>query len=614
MRTLAKLRVLILILLVVAGGHVLEFSEAVIIHPPSILNVSQSPLEPPPYQSVNITALVGSPRPIDEVTLNCFSSTGINESIRMVLVEGNDTYANFLGTIPPKSEGTVVTYKITVVDSLGFRGESDSETFIVKRDLTAPWFAWWYVAPYGRVRDFPMTISDLENLGEQESRTTITDWTPADVIFNITDSGSGVSGANLKFSNSTEANALPSEMIEMRMSWGDRYNGIWIGIVPAMAVGTNVRFWVESHDFNGNARTSEEDDYWVESEGPPAAWVRVSIEDLDLVARNATIKVSVSAHLPYRSPPGPQPLIVTIYGYRPFRYLAGPQPARKYSARIGFCEDHAPSGFGYSCQLTLTVPFDGDPRMYPFDSYLVPVNVTFWYYPGEGLNGLNPSNLRIDQDYDLDLIQTFDSSIVSNQTEVQTYGREILVSTTFRLVRKPSLIDPVMQSVYAVFFVLGSTVWLPLRRKHLASRLGVYVGLFTFVVALLFTATPILERAGIFGASVPVILLMSLPWSIGAFILGALLFSFAEEDLLLSHNHLRARLDTGLSFILPTIAVGAIMYFQQPIGISGGILGIREVFVPTLLGLYYAAVGRFVVETLSLRTRGRMEFSGTQAT
>jgi hypothetical protein len=558
-RTLKKLNVLIIILLLVGVGRSVGVADAIVIRAPRILSVSHSPLEPPPGYPVNVTALVSGPRPIDKVTLDYSSSIGMNGTIGMVFVEGNDTFAFFFATLPANADGTTVNYRVVAFDSSGFHGESDAASFTVRPDRAPPEYDSWYTKPHGFGRDFP-----------------ITEWWETDVIYNITDSGSGVKGVTLKYTNSSDPKASLSMKSEMHLSEGDRYNGIWIGVVPPMKNGTRVRYLAESHDFSGNAVSSTDSEYHVVPQHSPYSTIQVSFEDIDLVTRTATVRIFVGTNLPSRYPP---PLLNSWI---------------ETGIDIEYFQIPRISGFWYQGSLTWRTHFYGETTLYPFDSYWLPVNITIYSW------GLNGSNSPVELYSGYNVTKSFDPSMW-NHTEVLQPGEQLHVSTFFWLNRKASLIDPVMQSIYAVFFVLGSTAWIPLRRRYLASRLGMYVGLFTFVIVLLFTATPILEGAGISGASVPLVLLMSLPWSIGIFMLGTLLFLFLEETGRLWHKRLEEKLDRFLSFVLPTIAVLIVIRFGQLLAITWGVFGIHQASVPILLGLFYAAVGRVVLEVLPTR-------------
>jgi hypothetical protein len=479
----------------------------------------------------------------------------------MVFVEGNDTFALFFATLSANADGTTVNYRVVAFDSSGFHGESDTASFTVRRDRAPPEFNSWYSKPHGLGQDFP-----------------ITEWWETDVIYNITDSGSGVKEVTLRYTNSSDPKAPLSMKSEMQMSEGDRYDGIWVGVVPPMKNGTRIRYLAEAYDFCGNAGNSTDWEYDVISLQSPYSTVQVVLEDIDLFTWDATLHVVFAAYLPSRYPPALiNSWIETGMDVKYFQIPRG-------------------SGFWYQGSLTWKTHFYGETTLYPFDSYSLPVNITTYSW------GLNASNSRVKLYSGYNVTRSFDP-FMWNHTEVLQPGDQLHVSTLFWLNRKPSLIDPIMQSIYAIFFVLGSTAWLPLRRRYLASRLGMYIGLFTFVIVLLFTATPILERAGISGTSVPLVLLMSLPWSIGVFIVGTLLFLFLEETGRLWHERLEERLDRSLSFVLPTIAVLIIIRFGQPLGLTWGVFGIQQVLVPTLLGLFYAAVGRVALEVLPAKVR-----------
>jgi len=487
----------------------------------------------------------------------------------MVYVEGNETLALFFATLPANDEGTVVTYRIVANDSSGFRSESEPTVYSVRPDISPPQFVASYShLPYNQPPNIP-----------------ITNWTQVQVRFNITDSGSGVKRAILRYSNSSDLSPRFLTDVEMDRTDGDRYDGSWVGIIPQMASGTNVTYTALAYDFSGIlGEWFDNASYTVGTPPHPRAIVFITLEGLDLVSKNITLSLQVGAE------------------------FASPYPADRlwcYATRLGESV-HTDftiarnGGFWYQSSFKWTTRLPDTTRLYPFDKYRIGFELELW------MPGLNKSNTEI---YFLPGLVGlgFDNTVITNQTESD--GRTSKVLFEFELTRKPSSIDPIMWAIYALFFMLGSTAWLPVSREHLANRLRIFVGLFTFVVLLLFTVTNILRDLGISEPSVPQVALVSLTCSIVVFAAGSLMFGFLEESghlsLLLERSHVsylrRPFLrDNFFNIAMASIALLIVVRLGSSLGFPFGLLEIPQLQLPVVVGLYYAVVARLFMDVSDL--------------
>jgi hypothetical protein len=217
-------------------------AQSIVIRPPKITNVRNTPLDPPPGYSVNVTASVNSyPRSISQVLLIFSSSLDrLDHTIHMVPVTGNDTTGLYLGTIPSNTSvsGLTVTYFVTASDSSGFEGRCEPRTYVVQPDQTSPTFTGEYSA-------------------EGYLDTPILNSTSVEVLFNVADSGSGVRRVFVLYSNITDPNHNLRATVDLSIAEGDRFDGLWTGLIPPMSNGT-VIYEAKAVDFSGNVGDSSQ--------------------------------------------------------------------------------------------------------------------------------------------------------------------------------------------------------------------------------------------------------------------------------------------------------------------------------------------------------------------
>lgn len=456
-------------------------AESIVIHPPIITKVVNTPQSPPPGFSVNVTASVSSfPRSIAQVRLIFSSSSNpMNRTTEMVLVAGNSTMGLFFGTIPSNTNvnGVTVTYVVVATDSSGFEGVSEPTTYVVQPDHTSP--------------AFTEEHTPVSYLG-----TTILNFTEVEVSFNATDSGSGVRRVFVLYSNSTDPNHNLTEEIDLNLAEGDRFDGLWSGFVPPMSNGT-VIYKAEALDFSGNIGDSSlpfgRGSYQINpmSAFLPNADIQLVVQNLNLTTRMLTVYFVITSNLPGR--------------YAGANFTAEVDIKQPSYDSLSVIVPRL-NGFFYQRPYTMEIPIH-DVNLWPFDSYSIDIAFDL-YAPYLNANNTKGQFLLTD----LAFLQ-FDNSTPSIGTTVTMYGTQVTFHV--ELTRKPSLIDPVMQAIYAVFFVLGSVALI--RPSNVSRRLELFLGLFTFIVILFYTITPILQSEGaskIIGPTVPQALLIGLTWSV----------------------------------------------------------------------------------------------------
>jgi hypothetical protein len=221
-------------------------------------------------------------------------------------------------------------------------------------------------------------------------------------------------------------------------------------------------------------------------------------------------------------------------------------------------------GYQYLGALVWKVPLEPaiTQNLYPFDAYFVAFNVTL------AVDGLTPNKTSIGF-----YLWSPPSQLFNNQTYwsgVSTNGFLTRVSIALILDRKPTLIVPIMQPIYAIYVLLGLTAWLPYRRKYLDARITFLSGLFTFVVVLFFTVNQVLQQqvGSIIGLPLPLLMLMGLVWCTVIFLatslISARMFERTKTCNALIATHL---LNFGLSFV----ALVVISWFSQPELITNGL-------------------------------------------
>lgn len=462
-------------------------AQSIVIHPPIITNVVNTPQTPPPGYSVNVTASVnGSPRSIAQVRLVFSSSSNrANRTIEMVLVGGDRTTGLYFGTIPSNVSlsGVTVAYFVIASDSSGFVGTSGPRSFVVEPDNVPPSFVEAY-PPVGYL-DTP-----------------ILNFTEVEVRFNVTDSGSGVRLVVVKYSNSTGPTHNPIGGVNLTLAQGDRFNGLWSGYIPPMNNGI-VKYEAQAIDFAGNvansSRSFDTQSYQISplSDVPPNADIQIGVQNVNLTSRVLTTYLVISSFSPTRDTP---------------ESFAAHVDIRAPSSSYEILTMPRTNGFNYLKSRTYNIPIY-DVNLWPFDSYFIDI-VFHLYAPG-----LTANNTKVQFFLQGLASLQFDNSTPRVDITKTNYSTDITFQV--ELTRKPTSIDPIMQVIFAIFFVLGSVAFI--RPSNVSRRLELFLGLFTFIVILFYTITPILQSEGvskIIGSTVPQALLIGLTWST-TFLMGA---------------------------------------------------------------------------------------------
>jgi hypothetical protein len=551
---------------------------SIVIKAPIVTNVVNTPQSPPPGFSVNVTANVNSyPRSIAQVRLIYSSSSNpLNHTIQMVFVSGNETTGLFFGIIPSNVSvnGVTVAYFVVGIDSSGFEGISKPNSFVVQPDHMPPTFTVAY--PARGYLDTP-----------------IVNFTKVEVSFNLTDSGSGVRRVFVLYSNSTDPTHSLTNQVDLALAEGDRFDGFWTGFIPPMSNGT-VIYEAKAVDFSANMADSSQSfgrqSYEVRpiSAFRPYADIQIDVQNLNLTSRMLTVYFFISVNSP------------TAYAENfNFANVEVRQPSYDYMP-VAIPRE---SGFLYQKSYARDIRIY-DINLWPFDTYSI--DITFDLY---GLH-LNASNTKVQFFLGLPTSFQFDNSTPATNIVPRIYDTEIAFHV--ELTRKPSLIDPFMQAIYAVFFVLGSVAWI--RPSKISRRLELFVGLFTFVVVLLFTLTQILQSEGIsrfIGLTVPQALLIGLIWSVtllasASFAFGYLIGQGRLPEIVRTHRSLFRH---AFNFGLASIALFVTWYSSWIFGInqySYFLFEIKQIWVTVIAGLFAPPIIAVELDIAALASERRM--------
>lgn len=474
------------VLLVVVSLFVLPYStkaQSMVFHSPVISNVKNSPQDPVPGYSVNVTADVnGYPRSLMEVHLVYSTSVErVNRTVRMFLVGGNMTIGSFFGVIPTNVSvnGISITYFVVATDVSGFVGISDRRTFDFQPDLIPP-----DIFPHGDAYGY--------------LNTPIVNYSKVVVNYDVSDAGSGVRQVTVKYSNSTDLTHNLSMSLNLTLAEGDRYDGLWNDTIPPMPNGT-VYYQATAVDYSGNTVPSDRMHYEIglSSYLKTSARITIYVYNLNLTSRTMTTYFDISVSYPSPYPADSLPGHFEID--QPSNNVIAPEIPRQ-------------NGFDYHMSYIQEIGIY-DVNLWPFDSYSLDLTFSIANTPN-----LNSNNTSVD--FALESLAALQFSNSTPSSHVSTYSFFDGVSSTkiyfhVDITRKPTATNPIMQAIYAVFFVLGSIAII--KPSNVSRRLEVFLGLFTFIVILFFTITPILQNQGIsnlFGPVLPQALLIGLTWSV----------------------------------------------------------------------------------------------------
>lgn len=564
----------------------LASAQSVVIYPPRITDVRNTPDSPPPAFSVNVTANIDCyPRYIARVLLLYFTSIDrVNRTVPMVPINGNQTSGRYFGTIPANVSisGVSVTYFVVAIDSSGFEGATNAKTLPVEPDQTPPTFP-------------------VEHPPKGQFDTPILNYTRVEVSVEIADSGSGVKQAWVHYSNSSDQRRVMNLSAPLELSEGDRWDGLWTGLVPAMSPGT-VYYHVAAMDYAGNEAESDipwhyQINPW--SAFPPSAHVQVVVQNIDLATKTLTVYLSLNVIAPSRVADS---LHAEVNAF---------EPSGNYTS----LEIPRQEGFTYARSYTSKIPIF-DINLWPFDSYVLNLTITLF------VPGLNGTNTYIEPLFTYPAGLQFDAYVIGSGVRNKMSPDQAQIFVEMQLTRRPSSVEPIMQAIYAVFLVLGSAAFI--RPTKIARRLEMFLGLFTFIVILYFTLTPILQNEGItkiIGLSVPQALLIGLIWSVSFLTSASLLIAYVVQaglfdDIIRRH---RCLLRHGFNFGLAGAALLVTWWFSSVfVGFSPYLVSeyshflfaVPEVRTAALAGLFGPSI---VATALDLRLRHHWRALATAA-
>jgi hypothetical protein len=191
------------------------------------VNVTIFPESPISDQKVEINATFSDMfGKIQDAILSYSIDNGTSwNSTEMDLIWGTHSNGTYLGKIPAQIENTTVKYNLYFKDDINYTYTSNHE-YIVRRDIVGP------------------TIFDhIDNytlVPEKHNPFTI----------QAKDSGSGVK--NVTFYYSTDINSRNFSSLNMTLIKGNKWNGIYEGILPPFKTNTNITYYVESYDYAKN--------------------------------------------------------------------------------------------------------------------------------------------------------------------------------------------------------------------------------------------------------------------------------------------------------------------------------------------------------------------------
>jgi hypothetical protein len=482
----------------------------------------------------------------------------------MLLVSGGGTEGIFLGTIASTAitNGVTVSYYVIAIDSSGFEGTSDHRTFTVQPDRTPPVFGEEYPA-----RGF--------------QNTPIVNYTKVVVSFNVTDAGTGVKWVSVVYSNSTDSHhQLTMPPVNLTLAEGDRFDGYWNGTIEPMHNGT-VFYYAVACDYAGNRAPSDTRTYDIAplSAFPTYVSIDFIVYNLNLTSREMTeyIGISLSYMSPYEVDNIFGQVSITGSSYNVTSLVLPRQ-----------------NGFDYQESYFQNIPIF-DVNLWPFDSYRL--NITFSLYDTPQFTSNNTSiGFYVEGLAALE----FDYSNFTHWSVGKSYWNSVQLVINFT--RKP-LLNPIMQVIYAVFFVLGSVALI--RPTHAARRLELFLGLFTFIVVLFFTITPILQAEGIsniIGPVLPQALLIGLTWSAVALLVASLVVVYLRDEGCFRRLSVTYRLALRhvFNFSLATTALFLTLYFGTVfVGFQSQVhfvLTVQQVRVAVFEGLYLPPIISLAVD------------------
>jgi hypothetical protein len=419
---------------------------------PNIQSVIQTPIEPPPNMAVNIVSVAVDSIGLVNVSLFFSINSSSWTSEMMVLIDGDNYNGTFLASIPGQAVGTHVSYYVYSLDAFGYSTESVIQNYTVTKDIKQP------------------HISGIEIV--EPTPPHITPWDSVQIRAQIEDEGSGVENATLLYGLSEPYDETTRALFSkapMILTDGDKYNGTYVGEIPPQQNNTIVWYYIEANDVPGNKRTSNYGSYEVFLSTWSSFSVIVQIAEIDIKDLSATLNVFFYARLPSPFEQG----VLVVHAYNARRN-------QTYANFDIFEVNLSPTErFWYQSTTTWKVSLRGNPNCFPYDRYTLELTFVAWWSKIDDLQINDP----FFNDYRLNFVWE-DPKILNKATNHTSQYPEVSVS--LQLTRNADDRLPVILPILALFFMLGATLSVD-SKKHLRSRLTVYLTSFVFIVGFFYT-------------------------------------------------------------------------------------------------------------------------------
>ena len=419
---------------------------------PDIQSVIQTPKEPPPNTVVNVVSVIVDRNGL--VNISLFHSTNNSPwaSEMMVLIDGDNYNGTFLASIPGQAVGTLVSYYVYALDTFDYSTQSMTQNYSIIKDIKQP------------------VISEIEIVGLWP--TFITPWDAPRIRAQITDGGFGVENATLLYGFTEPVNEVARasfSAVSMELVDGDKYSGAYEGTIPPQENDTLVWYYIEARDLVGNVRTSGHGIYEVYLSTRSYLNVIVQIAEIDTKDLSTTLNVFFYARLPSQF----EQECFWVHAYN----------ARRNGSMANFdifgINLSTTERFWYQGTRSWKVKLLGNPNCFPYDRYTL--ELTFEVYWSE------IDDLQINDPFFTDYRLRFvweDPKILDKGANYTAEHPEVFVD--LELARNTDDRLPVVLPIIALFFMLGATLSVD-SKKHLRSRLTVYLTSFVFIVGFFYT-------------------------------------------------------------------------------------------------------------------------------
>jgi hypothetical protein len=365
-----------------------------------------------------------------------------NSTQQMKLANGDLSNGTFVGVIGQQTPGTVVQFKVSLEDNLGYSIDY-IDHYATEEDRLAPALTMPSFFPYQPGPKDDILVRTM-----------------------ATDEESGIRSAVLTFSTTDQDYHGPTsiEMLpELVTKDDERYikYHIWI---PAQPLGATVKFFIETSDYSGKSTKSEEQSFVVTE--PIDRKIRFSIYEITEVnvPYTATAKLSLIGTLPTNSSFNSVPVLTSGYN--------------KGTLTVPFYNDRV-SQVGQNT-VTENLNLFGRPWNYPFDKYHAILSFR-----------IDLPNVEIDYPkttiYANEAVNRFWNVRVVEQDSKVVHDTEFSqLDLKLEFTRNDDIL-PLQLALVSAFFLLGST--LMIANKDISNRLLITIGVF----ALIFSFYQIME-------------------------------------------------------------------------------------------------------------------------